>query len=322
MFIFLKRVFLFSIKFLIITAITSFLLEYIIYCNTKEEQYLLQADWHVKHKKVNNVLFIGNSRTWVQVDVKLFSKETKLKSYALAQDGRNAKLLWYKFKKYLELNFKPDRLFLQFDPTFIDADLNKQTFYGKENYLSYLFWNNLKISEIFSDEIGFIKYEEFIPLIRYANFKELFFSHLFKSQEVNSTIWSNKSSSFLFGSNPQDWSWNQNPEWKSYWNDPEKNTYKNLNFAYIDSFGILCKKKAIQLILVYPPQSYTSYKSQDNRFIIDLTDYARKEEIPYFNFNSNLYNDSTIFYNHMHLNKEGSKIYTFQIIHELVNCKK
>ena len=93
MIIFIKRFFSFIIKFFIITLILAFLTEFIIYFNTRQEQYLLQADWHVKHQKTNEILFIGNSRTWIQVDAKLITKNTQFKSYVLAQDGRNSKIL-------------------------------------------------------------------------------------------------------------------------------------------------------------------------------------------------------------------------------------
>jgi hypothetical protein len=319
---FIKRASFYAFTFTFITIIIAFIIELIIYNNTKNDQYLLQADWHIKHKKQNKILFIGNSRTWVQVDVEFFSKKMKQKSYTIAQDGRNIKTLWYKLKKYLEINHKPEKIFLQFDPTFIEANLNFQTFYGKENYLTYLFFDNLNINKLFSNESGFEKYEEYIPLIRYINYHDLFIRHLMKRNHENTSDFNTNYKYYTYGSCPKNYTWGQFPEWKCNWKNPETFKYKKrLDFQWIDSVRILCSKKSINLILIYPPQSYTSYKCQDKKFIIDLKQYSQKFKIDYIDFNSKQYNDSTLFYNHLHLNKKGSVIYTNQII-DLINSSK
>ncbi len=97
----MKRLSAFIFLFTFIKIVIAFIIKLIIYNNTKNNQYLFQADWHIKHKKQNKILFIGNSRTWVQVDAKYYTQKNEQKSYALAQDGRNAKTLFYKFKKIL-----------------------------------------------------------------------------------------------------------------------------------------------------------------------------------------------------------------------------
>ena len=92
-----KITILFSIYILSILVL-GLLGENIIYLNTKNNQYQLQEDWHIRHSSENELLFIGNSRTWVHIDAEKISKSIGRKSYCLAQDGRESRVLYWKLR--------------------------------------------------------------------------------------------------------------------------------------------------------------------------------------------------------------------------------
>ena len=308
------------ITYLLLIFCILAILEVIIWNNVSNTQYLLQADWHIKRNYTNKVLFIGNSRTWVHVDVKEFSSQTQVKAYSLAQNGRGSEVLWYKFIKYMENNPPPELIYLQFDPTFtIIEGLQANTFYGKENYLSYLFLNNLKINKNFSKERGYNGFEQYVPLIRYIGYKDLFIRHLLKHDKIQTKNPESDYRLFEYGSNPSKWLWGNIKE--SRWNTPNK-TIGKLNFQYIDSFVTYCRQNSIELNLIYPPQSYPSYGKVSQSLIDTLNNYSKRKNIPFKNFNSPSYNDSTMFYMHIHLNTKGAKQYTNELIHHYDSLTK
>ena len=283
--------------------------EKIIASNIENNQFQLQEDWHVRHKEINEFLFIGNSRTWVQVDAEMLTKTLHKKCYCLAQDGREAKVLYWKLKTYLLYNKKPKEIVIQFDPYFI-VHRNGGTFYGKKNYLGYIFGDKLKINQIFKSEIGFNNYDEFVPLIRYFNTESalsILFHHLFGNPL-------SQSNSFKYGSELQSKEW----QTSSRYLDPAE-TNSELNFNYVDSIVNLCKSIKIEPILIYPPQSFSSYKKVNQKNIEQLQNFSQRRGLKFWNFNSPNYDDSTMFYNHMHLNRFGAKIFTSQLLDSLVS---
>lgn len=293
--------------FLILGMIAEKTIEF----KTKNNQFQLQEDWHIRHKEYNELLFLGNSRTWVQVDAEMISKSTHKKTYCLAQDGRETRVLFWKLKTYLLLNKSPKQLFIQFDPFFINSR-NEGTFFGKNNYLAYLYGDKLKINKIFQSEIGYNKYDEFIPLLRYFNTKDalpILYCHLIGSKSSRSAI-------FKYGSELQVKDWQKS----SNYLHPEETNFE-LNFNYIDSIVNICKSNNIQPILIYPPQSFSSYTKVSPKTIYQLQNYALNRGLAYWNFNSKKYDDSTVFYNHMHLNSVGAKKYTSQLIDSINTLK-
>jgi hypothetical protein len=65
---------------------------------------------------------------------------------------------------------------------------------------------------------------------------------------------------------------------------------------------------------LYPPQSYPSFKLISKEIILKLNQFANNRKITFWNFNNIKYDDSNLFYNHMHTEIKGSLIYTKDII--------
>jgi hypothetical protein len=308
---FLRKAVIFLTLSLVVYCGLGFIAEKIIQTHVEHDQYDLQADWHIQHKEYNELLFVGNSRTWVQIDAAMLSEATHKKSYCLAQDGREAKVLFWKLKAYLQRNRKPARIFIQFDPYFINSR-NEGTFYGKRNYLGYLFGDRLKINKLFQSELGFSKYDELLPLVRYFSTEgglPLLFRHLTAKKSA-------ASSGFRYGSELQKREWNQA---QSY-SHPDK-TRMTLHCEYIDSLLTLCAQLHIKTILMYPPQSFSSYQQVDRSIKHQLQEYAAVHKLTYWDFNSGQYDDSLLFYNHMHLNHIGARKYTTQLIDSILHSR-
>src|SRR6476646_4189187 len=80
------------------------------------KRYYFQADWHDLKNHNSDVLFVGNSRTWVHVDPFAIQNRFHIKCEVIAQDGQGAQILWLKFKQYVNNNKTPREIYLQFDP--------------------------------------------------------------------------------------------------------------------------------------------------------------------------------------------------------------
>jgi hypothetical protein len=305
---FIRKITLFFPIYILSVFILGLFGEYIIHLNTKNNQFQLQEDWHIHHPIENELLFIGNSRTWVHIDAEKISKTINRKSYCLAQDGRESRVLFWKLKCYLSRNKKPKEVFIQFDPYFI-SNRNDGTFYGKKKYLAYIYKDRLKINNVFSNEIGYNNYEEYFPIIRYRGEIPLLFHHLTGIRSYNSNL-------FIFGSELQKRTWQKSSNFKY----PEE-TNGELNFSYMDSIIKICKNLEIKTTLIYSPQSYSSYKAVDQNIFRQLKDYAKTNELTFLDFNSEVYNDSSLFYNHMHLNSKGATKFTLQLIDTITSSK-
>ncbi|MBU3677430.1 MAG: hypothetical protein FGM54_09690 [Chitinophagaceae bacterium] len=158
--------------------VLGLLMEYRLYRNTRDLYYARQADWHLYHRKKHQILFIGNSRTSVHVDINMAMQHYGVSAYSLSQDARRMEFLWYKFRKYIERNPMPKAIVLQVDiSSLLAIGLNMNTFYGKDKYLTYLFANQLGINHYFAHEEGYKAYEAYIPLVRYIPYPHHFVAH-------------------------------------------------------------------------------------------------------------------------------------------------
>lgn len=299
--------------FFILILLIAFCLEMIIKENIKGKQFMFHADWTSKVNENYQILFLGNSRVWAHINAELISNKTNSKAYNLTQNSKSIKFLWYKFQNYLKYNAPPKDLFLQFDNKFI-SDLYKKPWPEKENFLTYIYKNPLNLNELFQKEVGFTEFDTHIPIIRYYGYPSVFYSHI--TGKTNCDLQHTKKS-YQYGYEGQKANWNEFKsvdEPNSPWNYPLKKDYNTLHLNYADSFRIYCQLNNVKLHLFYPPISYSSYEIISQKDKDELLNYIMKHQIDYHDFNSIIFNDSTIFYNHTHLNNLGSSIFTNLLI--------
>lgn len=304
--------------FFTLMLLFSILLESIIKKNTQKTQFMFHADWTSKVNENYQILFVGNSRVWAHINTELISEKTKLKAYNLTQNSKSIKFLWYKFKNYLNHNQPPKDLYIQFDNKFI-SDLYKKPWPEKENFLTYVYKDPLNLKKLFQEEVGFTEYDFYIPLIRYYGHPSILYSHL--SGKTNCDL-QHKKKSYIYGYEGQKAFWNEfksADEPNTPWNYPVKKDYNTQHLNFADSFRIYCSLNNVKLHLFYPPISYSSYNIISKKNKEELLNYITKYQIDYHDFNSKIFNDSTLFYNHTHLNSVGSAIFTSLLIEHYFN---
>lgn len=288
--------------------LVAWLIEWRLYLNTRDGFFSRQADWHLTHPTPMPVLFIGNSRISWHVNMPQLVSHYKVPMYCLTTDARSIPFFWYKFKTYIERNPLPKAIVLQCDLSSLTKNgMNQNTFYFKEKYLSYLLFDRLGINHYFENEKGYYAYETFIPLVRYIHFPEYALKH-WRNERISPYATPGN-----YGSKQVEPIPNFKLPALNHANQLKKAS-RVLEFNYIDSFMDFCLKHDIRLLCIYPPQSYASYQSSYAKYRQSFETYFQSRQLQNRHFSGPEFSADSLFVNHLHLNKNGSNLFTQQLI--------
>lgn len=266
-------------------------------------RYYFQGDWHDLANHNSDVLFIGNSRTWVHINPFEVQKRFNIKAEIIASDGQDVHFVWEKFKQYIRNNRVPSEIYLQFDPFFV---FERKDLYGDYNIQTCFFGDRVDLSS-FSNKKGYNWIYRYIPLVAYD-------SGFLMKVIKNDTLPLGESFEQTRGFQPKNWTWSGN------WEKPAKIEMQEFS-PYVDSFVVYAKQNQVDLYFLYPPQTGVSYRTSIDTtlFLKEVDAYAKKYdfEIDFLNMNhSNMYEDSSIFYNHLHLNTKGVSLFMQQFLND------
>ena len=296
--------------FLLIIAVISYFFEYFVTFKLKSgNRYYFQADWHDLKNHNSDVLIIGNSRSYVHCDPLKIQNKFNISAEVLAQNGQSIQLLWLKFKEYIRVNKFPKEIYLQFDQTFL---VDKNELFGFKYYSTNFFGDRINMTSL-KNWKGYSNVYRFLPLASMEPYTAL-------KILLNDTIKSYESFESSRGYLPV------NKKWEANW---KKINIQNLEYKqiskYADSFIIFSKKNNIKLYALSTPQTPISYKIENTYKLVKLiSDFQVKynKEITFLNYNNSLvYNDSTLFYNHLHLNFKGSQLFMKYWLNDSISFK-
>jgi hypothetical protein len=268
-------------------------------------RYYFQGDWHDLANHNSDILFIGNSRIWSQINPFQVQQKFGISAEIIAADGQDVHFLWEKYKKYMEQNKLPSEIYLQYDPFFV---FERNDLYGAYNIQTCFFGGRVDLSSL-SNRRGYKSIYCYVPM---AAYKPDFLLKVIRNDTLPIGDSFEKRRGFQA----------RNLQWSGDWINPEKlKLDMDAVSPYVDSFVLHAKKNKIDLYFLYPPQSGVSYrKSMDTtHFLKSVGTYRKKYdfEIGFLNMNhSNVYDDSTLFYNHLHLNALGVDVYMRQLLNE------
>ena len=291
-----------------ILLMLSLSIEYILYRHTQKHFYIRQADWHLKHPRPIQVLFLGNSRTGAHINLPYIINKWETPMYILGVEGGGMEEFWLKFKIFAARNTLPKTIVVQFDPTaLIDRSADVDTFIHKERYLSYLFLNNLGINQWLSTKYGYEHFDAYIPLVRYIPYPDMFFMHLFKQASEP------YQSPYAFYAKVKNMKASDAFEpMADYIHAPIFT--RNLTFQYADSFYRFCEQHNVQLVGVYPPQTKLTYDIMMKKNRTSLDSFLHTHPKLLFNdFNTIEFANDSLFRNHLHLNFKGVTRYTIKL---------
>ncbi|SCY04691.1 hypothetical protein [Flavobacterium caeni] len=251
------------------------------------------------------ILIYGSSRAWVHFDSQMIEDSLGLGTYNLGIDGHNFRMQYLRHR-LATTNTKPKLIVLSVD----DLSLfTRPDLYNAEQFLPYLLWNTEIWSRIHHYN-GFSSYDYLLPLVRYYGqldaVKEVI--RLKRTPEKNPVI-------RLKGYQGRD------AQWLGDLNKVKPFAAPVGELADLfTQFLKECQAADIKVILVYSPQYIEGQYLVTNRKEIFkfYRDCSRRFHIPFFDYSNHpLSMDRDNFYNAMHLNLKGSRLFTQDLIQKL-----
>ena len=255
-----------------------------------------QNDWHDLKNHNSEIVFIGASKIFFEVDPFAVTRKFGVKAEVISQDGQTIDVLWYKFLQYVSVNTKPKEIYVLCDPFFVGM---RQDLFGFDSYRSYFFMDRFDVPYLKKKQ-GYESYYKYIPLLAVGKQSLRFIVNYQIANTYEKTR----------GYEPQDLTWIG--DWK---HPPQRFNFELNGINYIDSFSSYCRKNNIECYFIYLPESPPSYKVMSHYRA--FYDSIATRNINFRNYNDTaLYNDSTIFFNHMHLNRKGSEVFMNQLLND------
>jgi hypothetical protein len=253
--------------------------------------------------KINaDVLIYGNSRAWQHISPKILKRKMPLKFYNLGIDGQNFDLQSFRAREYLKYNKKPKVIIQEVDEFTFEKHKN---LYNKDQFLPYMLWNSDIQNQIMKYN-GFHFLDFKIPLLRYYGNNEAIniIYELFKRKEKNPRTRINGFQGLVYNSSLDC------EKLKEIRNVVRIDTVLVAKFNY---FLKNCKKNNIKVILVYSPEFIEGQKCVNNRKeILNLfAKFSLKYNLSFYDYsNDKISYNENLFYNAMHMNRKGAKIFS------------
>ncbi len=259
-----------------------------------------------------DALIIGSSRGQVQYSPTIIDEITGLNSYNISVDGRciDAEVTIYNL--YRRHNPKPKLIIQNIDW----STLQMSNGYEREQYLPYLRSDKLLYSEI-KDREDFIWADHYMPLMRYAGYRNVIFEGLGLPAKMARPNNINK------GFIAVDASWDGSAFRQI---DTIYFEYNSEAVAIFDHYLGQCRREGVRVVMVYAPfyigatrkmgsdvdSMFALYQSFADRYGCDILNYT---------YDSICY-DTLNFYNASHLNQRGANLFSTRLANDLKELLK
>lgn len=258
----------------------------------------------------SDYVIYGSSRAWVHIDPMMIEKETGHPAYNFGMDAHNFYLQSLRHREYLRHNPKPEAIIYALDVFTLEK---RPDLYNLGQFLPYMLWNK-DVAETTLTYEGFTCPDFIIPLYRYIGHFDAIRSGL--------NYYVNPDARFREkGYKGKDAEWDGALEraqgnMKSY-----KAYIDTTSVRLFEDFIIDSKKEDIPLIFVYTPEYIEGQKFISNKdsVIAMYQKFSDKYAIPFFDYsNDSICYHKDYFYNSMHMNNRGSKLFTHKMIQDLM----
>lgn len=253
-----------------------------------------------------NAVVMGSSRGQVQYDVRILDSIAGLNSYNISVDGRciDAEVVIY--NAYRHHAPRPKVIIQNIDW----GTLQMSNGYEREQYLPYLDKDDL-FDQTCENE-GFSWADRWLPLVRYAGYRNIIFEGLGLPAKVARP--ENIYKGYIAVDAPWDGSAFQNIDTLGFEYNPQAVTI-------FEKYLAQCQKEGIHVVMVYAPfyigatrkmghgvdSMFAIYQSFADRYGCDILNYTH-DSISY---------DTLNFYNASHLNRRGAEQFSIKLAHDL-----
>lgn len=249
----------------------------------------------------HDVLICGNSRASVQYDPNIIDSILGCTSYNLGYDGCAINIQLLKYKHWIKLHTLPQYVIYNIDLW----TMNKTQGNNREQIFPYFRFDKSMLYS-FDEYHDYTFAEKHIPFCRYIGHREL----------LNRVL--GDSISFYKGYYGYNWDWQTNNQRHN--NDLYKCASDANMIQLFSDFISEQQECGISILFVYAPMFHTIMRySPDIQKMYNMYDaIARQYNIPILDYNyDNICQDSTLFYNKMHLNRTGAEVFTTKLAHDI-----
>lgn len=279
----------------------------------------------IYNSNINATIAIyGSSRAWVHFNTKIIDNRLNQRSYNFGQDASNFMVQYLLHKEFLRLNPHPVLIILSLD----HLTFSSRPTYPPKQFLPYILWNK-SVYNVLNYNKKLSKLTDYIfPIIRYTGKINAYEAILnYKSDEIYCARFN------------KHFSVQQNGKfrYKGYrgmnikWTNDLENARNKFNYyevkidssliELIASFIDELKTENINLVFVYAPeyiegQSFIKNRKEIFHYFHVMSD---EHDIPFLDYSASMLSyNKKYFYNSLHLNKEGSKLFTIQLTDDLL----
>jgi hypothetical protein len=305
----MKNFFLKFILFSCILVAVFYLLDIFISNSIKNSPSLAKGEyvvWNDIYKgNINSDMVIyGSSRAWVHINPQMLTNAFHISCYNMGIDGHGFLLQNFRHKELLRFNKRPQIIIHSVDM----FTFTKSTgLYNYEQFLPYMLFDK-HIENTTKNFDGFKLADFLIPSLRYYGkkrmMKEVFNPNLSTTGRIKGYMGKNK-------------------VWNNDFDDAKENlgSYNiKIDTSLVKDFENFleeCKKNNTLVILVYTPEYIDGQKFVRNRDAV-IQVYKNLSviyNIPFYDYsNDSISFQKNFFYNALHLNKEGSTLFTNLLI--------
>ena len=260
-----------------------------------------------------DIAIFGSSRAWLHFNPKLFESRLNKSTYNLGLDGHNFWLQYLRYKEYFKFNKHPETIIYSVD---VFSLRKRKDLYNKKQFLPYMLWN-YDIYKFTRSYDGFSIGDYFVPLLRYfGNVRVKDFKKILSANE-------NKKYRCQ-GFKGMDLKWDNESNDKVVNNQEYFVDVDTASIILFKSFIKDLKAENINILFVYSPEyigGQNIFKNR-NEMIGMFTQLAKEFEVPFLDYSDSIISsDRKLFYNNLHLTKEGADLFTNNIIDYLESNK-
>lgn len=269
----------------------------------RSNRYCIESWYDLMNGKIeSDVIVMGSSRAWVHINPIILDSVLNTNSYNIGFDGSCINRQVRKYHLFRRFNKKPKLIIQNIDY----ASLGYTIGYMREQFFPY-FWNKPMRDEFLNSE-PFSFEEKYIPFFRYLK--------NFNMQQLYEII-DNTSRTLTKGYEGKE----------RKWDGSAYNEIKSIEFVPNDTTMMMFENylketlaDSIKIIFVYAPLYYGAIKKITNidEMYATYAVFANKYNIPILDYtNMTICSDKTYFYNALHLNIRGAKIFTDSLAYDL-----
>jgi len=267
-----------------------------------QEGYYTKIQWlYKRNNEQYDFVIHGNSRAYTTIDVGIVEAETGKKGLNISVDGSSIPDQYLMLKIFLLNNNKFKKLYLQVDP--FSSDTEQIFDFAVPKFLPYM-----------KDDIVFDHFKQFgpewyayryIPFYRYDTYNTLWGLHEVLIDQFHLL----KQDFDQYG----DYFY-PNIDYKG----PEKlrTLVFNLtsNFKFLNQIIDLCKSHNVELILFTAPIVDIELDDAYYKNMEGFKQLMDSKGVKYYNYGDLYKNNPTLFYNEIHINRNGAEDFTKKIL--------